>query len=874
MFALALKMTLARKGRLVLTSLAVILGTAFLSGTFVFRDTINQTFDRLFSDVFRDVDAYVRSTTFLELDFGGEQRATTPISVIDTVRGVEGVTSATGDIQAFARVIGKDGKPLGSEGNGPPTFGGIATVESASLWTVDDGRLPVGPQEMMLDRATADLGQFVVGDKVRVVSFAGPREFTLVGVASYGDIASPGGATFALFDQPTASEFLLQPGFVDAIVVESDDSVSDEELAQRIDAALPPELKLETLTGAEITAEVQGQIKDVLNIFSTFLIVFSYIALGIGSFVIYNVFSITAAQRQRENALMRAIGASRRQVSRSLLIESTAMGVVGSLIGFGIGILLSQGLNALLKATGFEVPTRGLAITPASFINTMIAGVVVTVLAAWLPARRAGRVPPLAAMRDTALDTAGNLARRVIIGLVLVALGAIGLIAAMNDAPIQVLGLGVLGVFAGILVLGPAIARPVALAIGIPVAKLRGVSGAMARQNAARNPKRTSRTAAPVLIGVALVTAFSALAASIRTEIRDTFGNAFAGDLALTVDSQGFGGIPLSVTDQIAGLEGVAQATGVGFTSVRIVDPNAPVVPASLAAPATGQGTATPAQTGSQRGVFVQTINPATITGLFDLGVTQGDLGTLGNDGIFVEQDNAEEKGWAVGDRLQVTRIDGKVINAEIRGFVSGETSFANYVASREMFADAPTPIFDAFVYIKAAAGTEIEVLRNRVAAISSDVGIGSLQTKDEFIDEQAAQVNQILGLIYGLLGLSILIAIVGIVITLLLSVFERRREIGLLRAVGMTRSQVRITVRWESVITSLLGAVAGVALGIVMGIVVVAALSGDSGIGFSLPVSSTIIIVIVSFVLGVVAAIYPAWRATKVDVVQAISTT
>jgi putative ABC transport system permease protein len=272
--------------------------------------------------------------------------------------------------------------------------------------------------------------------------------------------------------------------------------------------------------------------------------------------------------------------------------------------------------------------------------------------------------------------------------------------------------------------------------------------------------------------------------------------------------------------------------------------------------------------------VFVQTINPATITGLFDLGVTQGDLGTLGNDGIFVEQDNAEEKGWAVGDRLQVTRIDGKVIDAEIRGYVSGETSFANYVASREMFADAPTPIFDAFVYIKAAAGTEIEVLRNRVAAISSDVGIGSLQTKDEFIDEQAAQVNQILGLIYGLLGLSILIAIVGIVITLLLSVFERRREIGLLRAVGMTRSQVRITVRWESVITSLLGAVAGVALGIVMGIVVVAALSGDSGIGFSLPVSSTIIIVIVSFVLGVVAAIYPAWRATKVDVVQAISTT
>ncbi|MFZ9903722.1 MAG: FtsX-like permease family protein, partial [Ilumatobacteraceae bacterium] len=444
MFRLAAKMTLARTGRLILTSLAVILGTAFLSGTFVFRDTINQTFDRLFADVFRDVNAYVRSTTFLELNFGGEQRAATPIEVLDTVRGVEGVTSATGDIQAFARVIGKDGEPLGSEGNGPPTFGGIASSDSAGLWSITEGRLPIGPSEVVLDSATADNGEFVVGDNVRVVAVRGTREFTLVGVASYGDISSPGGATFALFDQPTASEFLLQPGFVDAILIEGDDSVSDEVLARRIDAALPADLKLETLTGAEITAEVQGQIKDVLNIFSTFLIVFSYIALGIGSFVIYNVFSITAAQRQRENALLRAIGASRRQVSRALLVESTAMGIVGSVIGFGIGILLSQLLNALLKATGFEVPTQGLAIAPGSFINTLVAGVLVTVFAAWFPARRAGRVPPLAALRDTALDTAGSISRRIVIGLILVAAGGAAMVAAMNDAPIQVLGLGVL----------------------------------------------------------------------------------------------------------------------------------------------------------------------------------------------------------------------------------------------------------------------------------------------------------------------------------------------------------------------------------------------------------------------------------------------
>ena len=859
MFRLAIKMTLARKGRLVLTSLAVILGTAFLSGTFVFRDTINQTFDRLFADVFRDVNAYVRSTTFLELDFGGEQRAATPVSVLETVRGVAGVTSATGDIQAFARVIGKDGEPLGSEGNGPPTFGGIASSDSAGLWSITEGRLPVGPNEVVLDKATADNGEFVIGDNVRVVAVRGTREFTLVGIASYGDISSPGGATFALFDQPTASEFLLQPGFVDAILVEGDDSVSDEVLAQRINAALSADLKLETLTGAEITAEVQGQIKDVLNIFSTFLIVFSYIALGIGSFVIYNVFSITAAQRLRENALLRAIGASRRQVSRALLVESTAMGVVGSVIGFGIGILLSQLLSALLKATGFEVPTQGLAISTSAFVNTFGAGVLVTVLAAWLPARRAGRVPPLAALRDTALDSAGNITRRVIVGLIIVALGGVGLVSAMRDAPIQILGLGVLGVFTGILVLGPAIARPVALTLGIPVAKLRGVSGAMARQNAARNPKRTSRTAAPVLLGVALVTAFTALAASIRSEIRDTFGDAFSGDIALTVDARGFGGIPLTITDQIADLPGVAQATGVGFTSVRLSDPNEP--------PALTQASA------SQRGVFVQTINPASITGLFDLGVTEGNLSSLGKDGIFVAASRAAEKSWEIGTRLQVTRVDGVVINAEIRGFVSGDTSFANYVASREMFADSPTPIFDAFVYIKVAEGSVISEVQARVAAISSDAGIGTLLSKEQFIDDQAAQINQILALIYGLLGLSIIIAIVGIVITLLLSVFERRREIGLLRAVGMTKSQVRTTVRWESVITSLLGAVSGVVLGVVTGVVVVAALDDEGDIAFRLPINETLSIVFISFLLGVLAAVYPAWRATRVNVVEAIAT-
>jgi putative ABC transport system permease protein len=333
MFRLSLKMTLARKGRLILTSLAIILGTSFLSGTYIFSDTLNKTFERLFSDVFRDVDAYVRSSSFVEVDFGGEQRSSTPIEALETVLAVPGVKDAVGDIQGFARIIGKDGTPLGAD-NGPPTFGGIAAANVVGLWNIEEGRLAVGPTEVVLDKASAENGDFVLGDKVRVNAQSGSREFTLVGIANYGDVSSPGGATFALFDQPTASEFLLKPGLVDSFLIQGDGSLSDEELANAIDKALDPADKLETLTGAEITEETQGQIQTVLNFLTTFLKVFSYIALGIGCFVIYNVFSITAAQRLRENALMRAIGASKRQVATALLVEATIVGVLGSLMGF------------------------------------------------------------------------------------------------------------------------------------------------------------------------------------------------------------------------------------------------------------------------------------------------------------------------------------------------------------------------------------------------------------------------------------------------------------------------------------------------------------------------------------------------------------
>lgn len=838
-------MTLARKGRLFLTSLAIILGTGFLAGTFIFSDTLNSTFDRLFSDVFKDVDAYVRSSSFIEAEFGGEQRGSVAISALETVLAVPGVQAAAPDVQGYARIIGKDGKPLGVD-NGPPTFGGVASASAAGLWNIEEGRLPVGPTEMVMDKATAKTGKFALGDTVRINAQSGSREFTMVGIANYGDVSSPGGATFALFDQPTASEFLLKPGFVDAFLVQGDGTVSDAQLASAINAALSPADKLETITGAQITQETQDQIGVVLGFLTLFLTAFSFIALGIGCFVIYNVFSITTAQRLKENALLRAIGANKRQVVVAMMVEALIIGLLGSGLGFLSGIGLSRGLSSLLNAFGIEIPTKGLTIHTDRIAATIVVGTIVTVLSAILPALRAGRVPPLAALRDTALENVGSVKRRVTIGMVAILLGAGAITATAAGATNVLLGIGVLLVFAGVLIIGPGIAKPVALGLGRPIEKLRGVTGAMARQNAARNPKRTARTAAPVLIGVALVTAMTVFAASVRSEVRTTIGDQFKGDYIVSSANRQFGGLAPSLAPELSAIPGVAQATGLGFTSVNLE--------------------------GSGR--FVLIIDPATATGLITFNMTQGDQTKLSANGILVSESRAISQGWTVGSTIEVAMVDGTKKIVTVEGTFTSSGFGGSYVLNRALFDGTLNNLFDTNIYIRLVDGANSDQVLAALTAATTDKGLGTLQSRDEFIDAESGQINQILGLIYGLLGLSIIIAIVGIVITLLLSVFERRREIGLLRAIGMTRSQVRTTVRWESVITSMFGAIVGVVLGVVMGFVLILILADSGAAAFSLPIAGTIWILVLSFIVGVLAAVYPARRATKVDIMQSIATT
>ena len=845
MLRIALKGILGRKARLVLTSLAVILGTAFLSGTAVFSATLNRTFDNLFSDVFRNVDSYVRSTQVIEADFGAEERQRIPAELIATIEAVPGVGDVQGDIQAFARIIGKDGQPLGSDGAGPPTFGSVGEEFKGALWTISEGKFPSNSTEVALDEASAKAGNYVVGDTVKVVAQAGSREFTLVGIAGYGDVRSPGGATFALFDLATAQEFLAKPGFVDAILISGDGSASDEELAKAINAVIPSSYKTETLTGAEITKETQDQIGSALSFFSILLSTFSYIALGVGSFVIYNVFSISAAQRQRENALLRAIGASKKQVTRALMIESVVVGLFGSTIGLFAGIGLSKALSALLKAASIDLPSGDLVVPSSAIINTIVVGLIVTVASAWLPARRAGRVPPLAAMRETAIEVVALTRRRTIFGLALIALGAAAIIAVTNGASNTWLGLGILFVFSGTITLGPVIARPVALLLGKPAEKFRGVTGTMARQNSARNPKRTSRTASPVLIGVALVTAVAALAASISSQIDGVFTQQFKGDYAINTNARGFGGLSPSLADDINTLPEVERATGIGLLTVKI----------------------------DGKGQYLTTINPATVEGVFDIGLTSGTYADLTPETIFVSQQYAENNDAKLGDTIAVTLADAQVKSLSIAGIYEFDELAGKYTVSRDLTKDTTVITFDLGVYIKIKDGVSQESARTALQAAVDKYGQGTLLSKREYIDSQSGQINQLLGLIYGLLFLSVIIAVVGIIITLLLSVFERQREIGLLRAVGMTKSQVRTTVRWESVITSLLGAVVGIVLGVGLGWVIVYALRDQGLSAFSVPVGTTVSILIMAFVIGVLAAVYPAWRATRVNLLAAITT-
>ena len=837
-----MRSVVARWPRLLLTALAIVASTSFLSGTFIFRDTIERTFDALFADVYERVDGYVQSSNSVENLFGLERRDRLPAEILDEIRAVPGVADAQAAVQGDAVVIAKDGTPI--ERPTAPTFGAAINEGEMSVWRLAEGRLPDGGNDIVLDTLTAQDGGFALGDEVTVNADSGSRVFTLVGIVEYDDIISPGNATWALFDGKTAEEFIAKPGFIDAVLVLGDGSVSADQLVQRLADTLAPEVA-EALTSAEITAQTQSEIEKSLSFLTIFLSIFSFIALGVGMFVIYNVFSITAAQRQRENALLRALGANRRQITWSMMIEALVIGLFGSGVGLLGGVGLAAGIKRLLDAFDYVIPARGLAIEPRTVVVTLLAGTLASLLAALGPAIGAGRVPPVAAMSDAVLERVGSVRRRVVWAVISAVIGVGSIVNVMMGGDAVLLAVGVVGLFAAVLLLGPVMARPIARVIGAPVQRARGVTGTMARGNVQRNPRRTARTAAPVLIGVALVTGASVFAASIKEQIRDTVGSTFIGDYVVNSTNGGSVSFGQEFVDQLNEVPEVGVASGLGF-AFGVADAEGKAASGAV-------------------------VNPATAQGLVNLVFVQGTMSDLTPAGILISEGEAKDRAVGIGGEV-VLRVDGADLKLTVQGIYESSDFIPARTYHRDTFVDTSIVTPAGIVSLTRAAGVSDSQFRAAVDTVVEAYGIGTLQDKREFIDSRADIVDRSLAFIYGLLLLSIMIATFGIVITLLLAVYERRRETGLLRAVGMTRAQVRTTVRWESVITSLYGAAVGVLMGLVLGYVIIVSLRDQGLTEYTIPVASIVWIMGLAFTAGVVAAVVPAWRATRLDILRAIA--
>ncbi|HVL91878.1 MAG TPA: FtsX-like permease family protein [Acidimicrobiales bacterium] len=837
---------LGRKLRLLSTSVAVVLGVAFLAGTLVLTDTIGRTFDDLFATVNRGTDAYVRGETAFDADEFGDQRPLVDGALLATVGSVPGVQAADGVVRGYTQLVDREGEALGDPNQGAPTFGGNWTgVEALNPFTLVAGRPPRADGEVVIDKGSADEAGYRVGDRATVLTTGAPQAVTVVGIARFGTADSAGGTSYVMFHTAEAQRLVGRPGRFTAIAVVAEDGVTQRELADRIDRALPG--GIEVLTGAEITEENQSDIKEQLSFFNIFLLIFAVVALFVGSFIIYNSFSIIVAQRAREMALLRAVGASRRQVTGSVLAEAVAIGLLASLVGLAAGVAVAGGLKALLAGFGIDIPAGGIVLAPRTVAVSLVAGLGVSVVAALVPARKASRVPPVAALRNVAVDDTGRSRRRAVAGGVVVAAGAAflfgGLFGGGSNAAGSV-GFGAFLVFLGVAVLGPLIARPVSRLLGAPFPRLAGMTGTLARQNAMRNPKRTSATAAALMIGVGLVGFITIFAASAKESLRAAVDGSLAADLVVDSGSFGFGGLSPALAGELDALPEVAAASGVRL-GLAAVDGDA---------------------------VSLRAVDPGAFARVVDVELVAGRLDDLGLDGIAVHEDEAEREGLAVGDTVPVRFAETGDTRLRVAAVYAEDGVAGTHLVSLALHEANFPHRFDVSVLMDLADGADPDRARAAVESVAGRYANAEVRDQRQYADAQAGRVDQILNLIYVLLALAVFIALLGIANTLALSILERTRELGLLRAVGMTRRQVRSAVRYESVVIALLGTVLGLAIGLFFGWAMVTALS-DEGMVLDLPAGQLAVITVVGAAAGVLAAVLPARRAARLDVLRAIAT-
>lgn len=842
MLKLAWKGVLAHKLRLSLTALAIVLGVAFVSGTLVFTDTLDRAFSRLFDEINATVDLYVRGET----DFSNEV-VPIPAAVLADVKQVDGIGNAAGTVQGFAQFIDAAGDPVGGQA---PTFGfsWVPGAEDLSPLTIKEGRPPAGPGEVMVDAGTASTNDFAIGQTVDIILLTGTESFEIVGLAGFGEEDNILGASLAIFDEETAFRVFDSPAQYASISAVGDGTVALETLVDRVNDVLPDGFEA-------VTAETQGEdnqaeFQEAIGFLNTALLVFGGIAVLVGGFIIYNTFSIIIAQRMKEMALLRAVGATNRQVTRMVVVEALLVGIVASAVGVLGGIGLTWLIRTGFDAAGVTFPQGPLTVRPNTVIVGMVVGLAVTLFSAVIPARQAARIPPVAAISEATVGGPKSMRTRVIAASIMTLVGAVvlflGLFTSVGS-PLQLVGLGAVIVFFGVAGLSPLIARRTARLIGSPLPRIYGVTGTLARENSVRRPRRTAATASALMIGVAVVSVVAILASSIKQSITEQITENF-GTVDFQIQSSAFAdpslvGVSPAVAEELATLPEVAIVSPMRFGLWKNED-------------------------GSERQLI--SVDPATLEDVFLAEVQSGRVADLAGGGLMLQADAAEDLEVAVGDTVTMEFPLTGVEQVPVVATFTGE-GLSSYLISNDSFEQRFSQKLDFMLFVNLAPTTDVAAGRAAVERVLEPYPNVELSDQAEFIENQKAQIDILLTVINALLLLAILIALLGIANTLALSIFERKRELGLLRAVGMTRRQVRRMIRWEAVITALYGALLGLVLGIVLGWAVVRALS-DEGLSFGFPFQLLTTYVIAAAIGGILASVWPSFRGARTNLLEAIS--
>ncbi|MVU82014.1 FtsX-like permease family protein [Nocardia sp. ET3-3] len=831
----ALRNLAAHKVRLILTVLSVVLGTAFISGSFIFTDTLQSTFNGIFATQAKGVD--VRVTT------KGQQSVGVPNDIVDKISHMDGVKTVAPGVNGPV-VLLKDGHAV--QTGGAPTMGQSYLPPGKSVAEPDkfaEGAPPSKPGEIAINKGGADRAGLKVGDHTKVlVPSKGNIDVTVSGIYD-PQAGNTGGFIGLQFDDSQARQLFTDGQHVAYVDIAAQPGIKADDLRDQIKAALP-DYKVQD--AEQVRDDFKAQLGNALKFINYFLLAFGSIALIVGTFIIYNTFSMLVAQRLRELALLRAVGASRRQISRSVVGESLIVGLIGSALGLAAGVGLAFGLSGLLNAFKLGLPTGTMSLEPRTVLVALGVGTIVTVLSAYAPARRAAKVPPVEAMRSESNSSGESLRVRTIIGavlavagVVLVVLGARG----TGGSAAAVVGIGAAALILAVLFASPALSRPVIAGLSVLVRPF-GPVGKMARNNAIRNPRRTAATAFALTLGLMLVSAIGMLGSSAKASVSDLVDKGVKADYILAGPPGGIIGVPLAATDTVKQVPQVKDV--VAFHGVALKVDDKQVI-----------GTAPEGQ----------------MSKVMNYTVEQG-TDQLGDDDIMVSETFASDHGWKVGESVPVTGLDYKKYTVNVAGIYKDTQLLQNMVTSMALYQKAvPVSYQSSFlVLIAAQPGADLPAMRTSLEKATEQYVIVQVQDHNDFKGAEGKQIDTLLAILYGLLALAVVIAILGIVNTLALSVVERRREIGMLRAVGMQRPQVRRSIYLESMLIAIFGAVVGVILGIGLGVGFLKTLAELGIATIAVPWTQIVLMLLASGVVGVLAALWPAVRAARTPPLAAIA--